>query len=60
MATKNDSTEGLLTITAKANRFSGVYIDIDGDPILRGTLVPGYKITASQSNGTVVLTLTQD
>lgn len=59
--TKSDPSEPLLTVTAKANRFSGVSVHIDGDPIFGGTLIPGYKITAAQSNpSTVVLTLTQD
>lgn len=59
--TKSDPSEPLLTVTAKANRFSSVYVDVDGDPIFRGTLIPGYKITANQGNpSTIVLTLTQE
>jgi hypothetical protein len=59
--TKSDPSEPLLTVTAKANRFSGLYVDLDGDQIFKGSLIPGYKITASQANpGTVVLTITQD
>jgi hypothetical protein len=59
--TKSDPSEPLLTVIAKANRFSSVLVDVDGDPILRGTLIPGYKITATQGNpSTIVLTLTQE
>lgn len=57
---KSDPSEPLLTVVAKANRFSALSLDVDGDAIFKGTLIPGYKITASQANpGTIVLTLIQ-
>lgn len=62
MATpKTDPSEPLLTVTTKTNRFSAVMVGLDGDPIFAGTLIPGYKITASQGNsGTLVLTLSPE
>lgn len=59
--TKSDPSEPLLTVTAKANRFSGASLSLDGDEIFKGSLIPGYKITASQGNSsTIVLTLTPE
>ena len=58
VASTNVPDQPLLTTNVKPNGFNEVYVTLDGDPIISGSLIPGRQITASAGqNGTLVLTI---